>query len=77
MQRDFYRSARFHFGITCPMKQAIGDKVKDASFQTPATDLQESTNIEEELYRLFEILGKKSTNLFETVSFLNYNLISS
>ena len=59
MQRDFYRSARFHFGITCPMKQAIGDKTKDATFQTPPTDLLESTNIEEELYRLFEILGTK------------------
>ncbi len=41
------------------MKQAIGDKAKDASFQTPATDLLETTNIEEELYRHFEIMGVK------------------
>ena len=59
IQRDFFRSARFYFGITCPVKQAIGDKTKDASFQTPATDLLESTNIEEELYKHFEILGTK------------------
>ncbi len=62
MQRDFYRSARFHFGINCPMKQAIGDKTKDATFQTPATDLLESTDIDEELYRLFDILGNKIDN---------------
>ena len=59
LQLELHRSARFYFGIKCNVKQAVGDKTKEAPFRTPATDLLESTNIEEELHRHFAILETK------------------
>jgi hypothetical protein len=62
MQLEFYRSARFYLSIKVGVRQAVKDKTDETSFCMCATDLLESTNIEEELHNQINAIAVKIDN---------------
>ena len=62
LQLEFFRSARFYLSIKVGVRQAVKDKTDETPFSVCATDLLESTNIEDELYLQIESLAGKIDN---------------
>ena len=62
MQLEFYRSARFYLSVKVAVKQSVNDKTDETAFAVLATDLLETTDIEEELHRQIEIIAVKLDN---------------
>ena len=55
---DFYRAVRFYFSLEVVFQKAIQiEEETTASFRTCATDLLESSPVEEEISRHIVILG--------------------
>ena len=55
---ELYRAARFYIGLEVVFQKAVQvEEETTASFRTSATDLLDSTPVEEEIARHIDILG--------------------
>ena len=54
---DFFRAVKFYLSIEVNLEKAVGIGETTQPFRTPASELLESTDIEDELRRHINILG--------------------
>ena len=71
IQLDVYRAAKFYISIEVDLCKAVGDDVGMQPFRTPATELLESTNIEEEIERQIDIIAVQITNFTRNGEFIS------
>ena len=68
---EFYRAAKFYISVEVGLSRAIGGDESKHPFRTPATELLESTDIEEEISRQINILGVQIDNFVRNGKFIN------
>ena len=57
LQLELYQSAKFYLSIQVTMNKAIGEEEIVQPFRSPASELLQSTNVDEEVLRHINILG--------------------
>ena len=56
---EHYGAAKYYISIIVNLQKFVGDEQSEIPFRTPASELLESTEIEDEVYRHIEILNQR------------------